>query len=279
MALNPTMRGRRMPIVFTDLDGSLMDHADYSIDGARHALEALRSKAVPLVVCTSKTRFELETVLVSISPESPFIVENGGGIFFPPACSEWIIPDARPVGRLRCVSLGAPYAFIRSFMDRVGKRFSARGFADMGVDEVSLLTGLDPEEARLARIREFSEPFVIERETDLSGLEAEAAASGLVITRGGRFYHLVGKDTDKGVAVRRVIKTVSHNLGRDIVSIAIGDSPNDFPMLEAVDIPVLIPHEDGSIEGVDLPGLVRATRPGSKGWNDAVMEILHTIEL
>ena len=279
MTLDHTMRGRRMPIVFTDLDGSLMNHTDYSIEGARRALGVLHSAGIPLVVCTSKTRAELERLLGQISPDSPFVAENGGGVFFPPACSDWIIPDARSLGNLRCISLGAPYAAIRSFMERVGERFGARGFADMDVEEISHLTGLGLDDAALARMREFTEPFVLEREECLPLLEREAAASGLAITKGGRFYHCMGRGADKGAAVRLVMDIVERNLGTDLVSIAAGDSHNDLSMLASVDIPVLIPHEDGSLEDVDLPGLVKADHPGSRGFNDAVMRILETLGL
>jgi hypothetical protein len=45
-------------------------------------------------------------------------------------------------------------------------------------------------------------------------------------------------------------------------------------MLENVDIPILIPHPDGSYEKVDLPNLRRARHPGSRGWNEMMMEVL-----
>ena len=41
------------------------------------------------------------------------------------------------------------------------------------------------------------------------------------------------------------------------MSIGIGDSENDLPMLKPVDIPVLIPHSDGVSIDPRLPGLER----------------------
>ena len=47
-------------LIFTDLDGSLLDHDGYSHAGAAPALGTLRAQAVPLVFVTSKTRTEIE---------------------------------------------------------------------------------------------------------------------------------------------------------------------------------------------------------------------------
>ncbi|MCG7852909.1 MAG: HAD hydrolase family protein, partial [Methanosarcinaceae archaeon] len=47
-------------VVFTDLDGTLIDHDTYSYKAARPALAALKKQGIPLIFCTSKTRAEIE---------------------------------------------------------------------------------------------------------------------------------------------------------------------------------------------------------------------------
>ena len=42
-------------LVFTDLDGTLLDHEDYSYAAANEALAELRSRRIPLILCSSKT--------------------------------------------------------------------------------------------------------------------------------------------------------------------------------------------------------------------------------
>lgn len=49
-------------VVFSDLDGALLDHETYEFDAARPALDRLRRDGVPLVLCTSKTRAEVEPI-------------------------------------------------------------------------------------------------------------------------------------------------------------------------------------------------------------------------
>ena len=52
----------RRLMVFTNLDGSLLDSVTYSWEPARPALDLLRALAVPIVLVSSKTRMELEQI-------------------------------------------------------------------------------------------------------------------------------------------------------------------------------------------------------------------------
>jgi len=110
-------------------------------------------------------------------------------------------------------------------------------------------------------------------------LEGKAARAGLQVVRGGRFHHLIGAGQDKGRAVRLLREISSVRDGRQIRTIGLGDSENDLPMLAAVDIPVLIPRLDGSSPDIQLPGLVRAVEPGSRGWNEAVERLLDELRI
>jgi mannosyl-3-phosphoglycerate phosphatase len=130
----------------------------------------------------------------------------------------------------------------------------------------------------LAKQREFTEPFLLDDDAELASLREEALAAGLKITRGGRFYHLIGVGQDKGKAVRRVIEIFRENRVGELLTVAIGDRPNDFSMLSAVDIPVLMPHPDGRYEELILPNLLKAPYPGSLGWGEAVMGILEGLK-
>jgi mannosyl-3-phosphoglycerate phosphatase len=204
----------------------------------------------------------------------PFIVENGGGIFFPTAYPVAGSEGTEDVGQYQLVRLGESYERIRNFFATVREPFQLRGFGDMDVAEVMERTGLPHESADLAKRRDFSEPFVFmgpEREAELAPL---ASRAGLSITRGGRFFHLIGSGQSKGRAVRIAAHLHRRPNAPDDTTIGLGDSKNDLPMLAEVDIAVLIPHPDGSYEPLSLPSLRRAALPGSAGWGIAVLEIL-----
>jgi mannosyl-3-phosphoglycerate phosphatase len=151
---------------------------------------------------------------------------------------------------------------------------SLRGFADLTVEEVAERTGLTMEEAGLATVREYDEPFLIEGGPP-SAVEALAEAAGrrgLRVTSGGRFHHLTGP-ADKGRAVRQLLALHPG----PVASVALGDSANDLTMLEAVDRPVLVPRPDGKVAEVlarALPSAERAPWPGPRGWNEAVLAVL-----
>ncbi|MCJ7809878.1 MAG: hypothetical protein MUP26_06410, partial [Desulfobulbaceae bacterium] len=60
-----------------------------------------------------------------------------------------------------------------------------------------------------------------------------------------------------------------------ILTIALGDSPNDFGMLERSDFPVLIKSKkDYSWLKETIPGLTLTEEMGPRGWNTAVLQIL-----
>ncbi len=271
--MDGTTRLENRMAVFTDLDGTLLDHEDYSFAAARPALERLRNRGIPLIFTTSKTRREIESLRDLLGFHDPFISENGGGVFFPASDAPWV-----PGGIISpphvFVRLGKPYGEIRRFMKTLDPSYGVRGFGDMEATEISRLTDLSHDEALRAAAREFTEPFLLEREESLPEIEDRAALEGLRVTRGGRFHHLIGANQDKGKAVRLVTEILGKKFGKRPLTVGLGDSPNDFPMLESVDMPVLIPHPDGQYEPFSGPDVIRAPHPGSRGWNAAMEKIL-----
>lgn len=261
-------------VVFTDLDGSLLDHETYSCENARAALEFLREQHIPLVFATSKTRPEVEALQAEMGIREPFIVENGAAVFFPDGYRGFRMDAGFHRPPYRVMLLGATYGEIRKFMASLKPRFDIKGFGDLKAGEVQRLTGLPSTQLALAMQREFTEPFVIADESKVIDLQPMAAARGFKIVRGGRFHHLIGAEQDKGRAVSLVVSIFRSHAKKGLTTIGLGDSANDIPMLERVDIPVLIPHPDGSYEDVDLPNLRKAGHPGSRGWNDMVLEVI-----
>ena len=69
--------------VFSDLDGTLLDHDTYGYEPARPALDLISSKKIPLILCSSKTRAEMTGIRQQLKLEDPFIVENGGAVYIP----------------------------------------------------------------------------------------------------------------------------------------------------------------------------------------------------
>jgi mannosyl-3-phosphoglycerate phosphatase len=185
--------------------------------------------------------------------------------------------EASPSGELWKWSLGLSYAHIvkalREIRSELG--WNIRGFSEMSVAEISTRTGLDKEASRLAAMREFDEPFITDDQpvSDEDLLLGAAARRGLTVSRGGRFYHLHG-DNDKGCALEKVVAWYN-GFHQKVVSVALGDSPNDFSMLEQADIPVLVKTEHAFPDlRKRIPELKVTQEMGPKGWNKVVLEIL-----
>ncbi|OGW51421.1 MAG: hypothetical protein A2V62_08830 [Nitrospirae bacterium RBG_19FT_COMBO_58_9] len=267
-------------VIFTDLDGTLLDSATYSFEAAREALAELRAHGIPLVVVSSKTRAEIEPIRLLMQNDHPFIVENGGAVVIPTNYFPFPLTDAVPRGSYHVVELGTPYPLLRAALKEIQQTLgrALRGYGDMSVEEITARTGLSPEDARLSKQRDYDEPFVMEGPAfPEDRLVAAINARGLRYTKGDRFSHLIGPH-DKGRAVQYLIECYRRRTGHDyeaIHTVGIGNSLNDLPLLEVVDQPILVQHADGSYEtGLELPRLTLAQGPGPTGWNRAVLSLL-----
>ena len=247
-------------IVFTDLDGSLLNHDDYSFEEAKQMISFLKEHKIPIIIVTSKTKDEVINYQKKLGINDPFIVENGAAIFYPKE------------NDYEVVLLGENYKTIKKCLDKIKEKYKIKGFSDMSVDEVMAYTGLDFENAKVASKREFSEPFVIKDERNLNEVEKIVEKCSLKIMKGGRFYHCMSINQDKGKAVREVIKRYKKTLPH-LKTISLGDNYNDIPMLKETDISVLIPRYDHKFIDFDQKNLIYAKYPGSKGWNEALKRI------
>ena len=267
------------PIIFTDLDGTLLDHQTYSFTAALPALDLVKQREIPLILCSSKTRAEIESWRKRLDNLHPFIAENGGGIFIPH--SYFLENDLATVWSKKirideyCILiLGTPYPQLRGVLEELKRDgFGIKGFGDMDAAEVAEVTRLSLEEARLAKQREFDEPFVFNGgQKELSKLLASIEEKGLQYTQ-GMFYHLLG-DNDKGKAVEILKKLYKKKFG-NIFTIALGDSPLDLPMLLEVDYPIIVKNFKGEYNRkVVLPNFIRADGIGPEGWNKAVLKVI-----
>lgn len=272
------MRGMKKLVVFTDLDGTLLDEHTYSFEKALPGLELLQRKDVPLVFCSSKTRKEIEWYREKMGNKHPFIAETGGGIYIPRGYFPFDI--AAPGYACEAeedyllIKLGARYALLRSVLKNLQHRgFKVKGFGDMTVEEVIGLTGLSREEAVMAQNREFDEPFVFEGSKEERSELCDAISQQGLRCSQGRFFHITG-DSDKGKAIELLIQLYRKQFG-EVLTVAVGDRLTDLPMLQRVDYPCLVQKTDGSYEpGIELENIFKTGGIGPEGWTQAISRAL-----
>jgi mannosyl-3-phosphoglycerate phosphatase len=264
-------------LIFTDLDGTLLNHEDYDYRAALPMLAKLQELQIPVIPVTSKTRAEVASLRQEIGLNAPFIVENGSGIFLPQTDNRFANSDVILEGDYRVKQLGCTYiearAGLRIIQSQV--REILRGFGDFSDIEVANLTGLSKLAAKQAKAREFSEPFVTPKEISIEDLENTAAEYGFRVLIGDRFCHLLGADAGKGKAVTWLLNLYRSNIATDnILTIGLGNSPNDLEMLEAVDIPIVIANQQGIHPDLANRGWLVPQALGAAGWAEAIAGVL-----
>jgi mannosyl-3-phosphoglycerate phosphatase len=264
-------------LIFTDLDGTLLDDQTYDLQPALPAIERIRSWGIPLILTSSKTRAEIVVYWNNLSLESPFIVENGGALYFPAAFPLPAQYSYERMDEYHVVLIGRPLAELYEKIQGMKGQFGFRCFSEMSVEEIAAVTGLNPEQARLASRREFDEPVLLEGTFDERELVCKKAIElGLDCVHGGRFIHLF-LGGNKGRAVE-IVLDIYRQLRGPVFSIGLGDAPNDVPMLKVVDRAVLMQDPDGGyVEGFRHSDLVRAKGRGPHEWNRVVLGILQDL--
>jgi len=262
-------------IIFTDLDGTLLDSETYSYGKSLAAMNRLKGNDIPIIFCSAKTRAEQEVYRCELELFHPFIVENGSAIFIPRAYFPFPFEYYKAADDLLVIELAIPYSRVRKLLAKIGKEndFCFIGFGDMSAAEVAEITGLDLESAKLARQREYDEPvrFDSSGEKDLSKFLAKIREAGLNWSYGGRLYHVMGSG-GKGKAVE-ILAGLYRKLWGDIRTVGLGNGLNDLPMFSHVDIPILVQKRDHSWEDMNLPRLRKVQGVGPEGWSRAIVEI------
>lgn len=287
-------------IVYSDLDGSFLDHRDYDFTAALPTFRRLKTLGIPCVWNTSKTLPELLRFREALNPDDPFIIENGAAIYLP--LPEWErlrgpfpgagrLPEAERIPnredlaaslqtrqRFLLQTFGPERTTILNLLAPLRARYRFTGFADLSLAELQRRTGLGDVEAQWAAERAFTEPLVwLDSDDRLRAFQEELEEAQLQCVRGGRFLHVSGRH-DKGEALRWLQARYATAGGQSPLSIALGDGENDRAMLEAADIGIVIPPFSGPpLRLQRRDGVHLAEHPGPTGWAsrlDAVLDQL-----
>lgn len=252
-------------LVFTDLDGTLLDHDTYDHAPAYPALNELKAFGAGVVLASSKTAAEIAPLRAELGLDDwPAIVENGGGILAP---GQSATGDTGIYSEI-CTSIG-------ELPDELKSAF--RGFADMTVDEVSAATGLRAADAKDAKARQFTEPGLWTGTNTLrERFSAHLSEIGLTARMGGRFL-TVSRGHTKAGQMQQIIADI-----KPAHSVALGDAPNDIEMLETADFGFIVANPHGQplppLTG-EATGRIRRTElPGPSGWNAAMLSLLSELK-
>ena len=236
-------------IIFTDLDGTLLNFKTFEYKIIMPFIENLNKKGVRIIPSSSKCFLEIEHIVKEIGLKTPFIVENGSAIYIPKETISQIPTNAIDENKYWVLELGTE-------RETINKKIRQTDFKDymrfilflknMTKLQQSYYTGLKSDALSRSLDRRYSEPFIwMGNNEHLSEFKKSLNEEGLSIFSGARLKHLTGLNS-KGDAMRELLaqpsflQTMSVDSSEDITTIACGDSENDLSMLEIADYAIVL---------------------------------------
>jgi mannosyl-3-phosphoglycerate phosphatase len=269
---------RQTFLIFTDLDGTLLDHHTYSYDAALPVLRELQKQKHVIIPNTSKTFAELNHFCLNIPMTTPFIIENGAAVYIP----KGLLPH-QPAGTSQSEefwyqSFTKEKAHWLALLNACGEEFRDcyTKFTEMTPQQIADITSLTLADAKLATQRQFGEPLLWQgTEQQLAGFEKTLSAAGATILRGGRFVHVCGH-CNKGSTMQWLIDCFTDAYPHiRFTSVALGDSDNDTAMLEAADIAIQIKSPERPFPKINKKQhLYQSTLCGPKGWAETLSSLI-----
>jgi mannosyl-3-phosphoglycerate phosphatase family protein len=293
--------------VFTDIDGTLVDinTAEYGKETDK-LIRLIKERNIPLILASAKTRLEQNKIREDLGISDPFIVENGGAIVIPKGYfpdyalrdikyplreTQEIKNEARDVNHEIVVELGKPADYIRAKLSDIRKKYSInfRGVADISVEKLSNLALISRDQAKRMAQRNYGETILQIQSEDIARFIKYVQEDGMKVIHGGRFFD-VTVGTDKGIAVGILKKLFKDKFHNNVTFFGIGDSTNDIPMLNLMDIPILVQRQDStwvddgeikmknavdsSRSSISSNKLIKVEGIGPNGWENAINKII-----
>ena len=266
------------PIIFTDLDGTLLDHHTYSHQAADTLLQKLEENTIPVIPITSKTRAELMELRLELNNDHPFITENGSAVFIPDGYFSKQPDNTIKRDGFLIYELSKSRQHWLKILQRLDNfADDYLSFTAAGIEGIQEMTGLNAAQAQLSNLRECSEPLQWQgcdsRKTEFIGTLKKHGAN---VLEGGRFMHVVGK-CDKGMAMRWLARQYQTDWHCDTVTaIAAGDSQNDIAMLENADIAVQVRSPVNAFPSLHRSDSIYKTQNyGPAGWVEGISSVLY----
>lgn len=248
---------------------------------ASEAMAEIERRNVPLVLSTSGTRAQLETLRRKFGHAHPFLTERGGGLFIPDGYFALRLEGARRVGRYLCVPFGRSSQEAAAAVAEIAREAGAEvvRYGEMNAREIARNTGMTEHAAAESREREFSERFFFAGNADVasSSFERLALARGWQIQRSAPFWELCSGN-DEGKAVRYLMRLYREALRSRMRSVGIGTSFEDASLLKATDQAFIVafsPHRFDEQLVAKLPNTAKIDVPAAAGWNQTVLKVLN----
>ena len=268
-------------LIFTDIDGTFISNETFD-EGLNTETVAELEQAQHLVVFnTSKTFDEVDYFQKRIKTSLSFICETGGGIYL--ANNHFKTPESSRGEYQVLYESGKIKEYKNQIQSKINKNFrdDLIFFDDLSVDEQSSLSGLSGHDLELASRRDFS--ILIKWKSTKSKYDEFKLflkQFKLNLITGGRFSHICSEH-DKGNATKLFTeKTKNFFNNSNIITVGIGDSKNDFEMLNEVDFPCIVksPNNHSLKDSLNSKNITFSDHEAPSGWIECIEKVVTKIK-
>jgi mannosyl-3-phosphoglycerate phosphatase len=267
--------GNRL-VLFVDPD-TLRDGCHNSA-ATGDVIRELEDRGIAVVLWGNETRSEMELIQSDLRLQHPFISENGGGLFIRHGYFVERPAGGRDVQSYEVLDFGRPYHEVAEALHEVARRTECAviGFSVMSIEDVARECGLPLAQARLAKLREYDEPFRVPdpQPATYSRICSALRRFGYRCFTHERFHHATGV-ADRTQSIRTLTSLYCDAHDGHVVTIGIARAPSESCLLQAVDIPIVVRSAD--VDAARLAQKVPTARlidAGPRGWSDAILEAL-----
>ena len=250
-------------LIFTDLDGSLLDRETFKFDEIKDYLMELISKGIFIIPNTSKTEKEILQFNYELGSNLPFISENGSAINGLELLNS-DLPKELALSREKDDLLN-----IFKNIVPINLQNKCRLLSEMDKKQQSLIFGLKDEKLKMALDRKYTIPFIFEgTKNQRNELSKIIRNEDLYLQEGGRVVNLTDK-ISKAKALQIFVRFLKKN-NKNIKTIAVGDNYNDLDMLKTSDFPCLVFNVKFTLDQIPINDLITTNKPSPEGWADVI---------
>ena len=259
-------------LIFTDLDGSLLDKETFKFDVIKDYFKELVRNGIIIIPNSSKSEAELLDFNEQNNLDLSFITENGSSIHGLNKIHH-NLPDkiiiSRTINEIRNV-----------YEENINLDFKNKTthILELEIEVQQKILGLPLDKIKLAIKRDHSLPIKFNgTETEKNEFTKILKNSGLTIQTGGRLMN-VCDNVNKSIAMSKALQLIRKQLDDEIITIGVGDNENDIEMIKQTDYPCLVKNDNFDSSLINIDNLIKSSEPSPLGWADVIKTAIQKIE-
>ena len=258
-------------LIFTDLDGSLLNRETFDFSSIKNFIKNLLSKDIFIIPNSSKTAKEIINFMLELGEKLPYIAENGSAIHD----LDLINPNFPEK-----ITLSRELSEISEIFENkvpLSLKLKCNFLKDLKKKQQIEILGLPVNKIKYAINREYTIPFKFEgNKSQKEKLYKCVQSAGLSLQEGGRVINLCDK-VSKALAMKKVVKVLNKVTNEKLITVGVGDNYNDLDMLRYSDVPCLVFNDKFTLDKININNCLISNKSAPDGWEEVVKLALDKI--